>query len=453
MEKNIKKLLEETEKLKKENKILQQNLHEAKDTIDSTWTGNIDALVIPNKKSLKIYTEKTADRTYRVLIEKMHEGAVTLNKEGTILYCNSHFANMVKLPLQKVIGKKFITFIDKSSKGGFEDLFEQGWEGHLQNEVCIYANNGKSIPVLMSVNALLLDDNFILSVILTDLTIQNKNQEELKRSAKKLAQKNKELESVNKELAQQNEEEEKRAAVVAIANKDLTTFTYLASHDLQEPLHKINKFVSVLLDEEEKKLSEDGKNYLQRICLTAKGMQALIEDLLTYVGTKGIERKFEKTDLTLIINEVKKDFEEIIQEKKVIIEVAKLCETNVIQFQFQQLIQNLISNSIKFSKPKTPPHITISSKIMQGDKLKYEKLLPKTDYCHITYTDNGIGFDPKYKDRIFEVFQRLHSKEKYKGTGIGLAICQRIMENHKGFITATGKLNKGARFDIYFPTT
>ncbi|HEY6160981.1 MAG TPA: ATP-binding protein, partial [Bacteroidia bacterium] len=123
----------------------------------------------------------------------------------------------------------------------------------------------------------------------------------------------------------------------------------------------------------------------------------------------------------------------------------------IIRFQFRQLIHNLIGNSLKFQKPSRPPRISIKGEIVHGSKLNVEKLSGKINYCHIIYTDNGIGFDPQYSERIFEVFQRLHSKEEYRGTGMGLAICKRIVENHHGVITASGKLNKGARFDIYIP--
>ncbi|MBC8005026.1 MAG: two-component sensor histidine kinase, partial [Verrucomicrobia bacterium] len=136
-----------------------------------------------------------------------------------------------------------------------------------------------------------------------------------------------------------------------------------------------------------------------------------------------------------------------------------LCEARVIPFQFRQLMQNLISNSLKFSNPNLPPHIIMKSKIATGEELwescqpeSQEKLIGKKKYCHIHFTDNGIGFEPEYKERIFEVFQRLHSFEEYAGTGIGLAICRRIIENHGGIITATGKLNEGAQFEIYIPT-
>lgn len=235
------------------------------------------------------------------------------------------------------------------------------------------------------------------------------------------------------------------------ANKDLTSFTYISSHDLQEPLRKIKNYVSVLLEEEAKVLSSNGKKYLQSTYEVANRMQMLIEDLLIYSRSKNAERKFEKTDLNIILDEVRKDFEDIIHKKKAIIRVGNLCEINIIRFQFRQLIHNLMGNSLKFSKPRVPPSITIRSKVVHGSKLHIEKLSSKTNYCHLIYTDNGIGFDPQYNERIFEVFQRLHSVEEYSGTGMGLAICKRIVENHNGVITAMGKLKKGARFDIYIP--
>jgi PAS domain S-box-containing protein len=429
MTKNIKDLLEETEKLKKENNKLQRELREARESIDRIKTGNIDALVVSNEKTITVYTEKTADEPYRLLIEKMHEGAVTVSQDGIILYCNSYFAKMVNQPLQKVTGTGFKNYIDQPSQERFESLLNQSRE-YTTEELYIYPKDGKAIPVLMSLTSLSLDNNFVLSIILTDLTVQKKNQEELKHRATQLELLNTELESVN---------------------KDLTSFTYVSSHDLQEPLRKIQNFAICILLEEEKNLSAKGKGYFGRMRQTAKRMQALIEDLLTFSRTKSSERKFEKTDLKIIIDEVKEDYEEVILEKKATIEIADHCEVNIIRFQFRQLIDNLISNSLKFSIPATAPHITFRSEIVQGDKLNNEKLSSEIDYCHITYTDNGIGFDPQYNERVFEVFQRLHSQEEYIGTGMGLAICKRIVENHNGIITASGILNKGVQFDIYIP--
>ncbi|MBC7485371.1 MAG: PAS domain-containing protein, partial [Cytophagaceae bacterium] len=234
-------------------------------------------------------------------------------------------------------------------------------------------------------------------------------------------------------------------------NKQLETFTFLSSHDLQEPLRKINLFTSCLIDEEQENLSTSGKRYLKKVQSTVGRMQLLIDDLLVYAGVKEGKRDFEKVDLTKIVKEVIAEFKESVKEKKAIITTEGICHTEVIVFQFRQVIHNLISNALKFTHTTRFPRISIKCEITPGRLLKYDDISPETNYCHISVTDNGIGFDPQYKDRIFEVFQRLHGQAQYNGTGIGLAICKRIVENHKGIIFATGKLDKGAQFDIYLP--
>ncbi|HMJ48273.1 MAG TPA: helix-turn-helix domain-containing protein [Ferruginibacter sp.] len=172
--KNSRQLLKEIHILNTKNQELRKQLHAAKDSLTAIKKGNVDALVVAHNKSLKIFTEQTADKTYRILVEKMHEGAVTLNREGIILYCNSHFANMVCLPLQKVIGATFKKFIENASHIIFRDLFKKGWRGYSQNELDVLTAEGKTISVLMSVNTLSLEYGDVLSIILTDLTLQKK---------------------------------------------------------------------------------------------------------------------------------------------------------------------------------------------------------------------------------------------------------------------------------------
>ena len=198
-------------------------------------------------------------------------------------------------------------------------------------------------------------------------------------------------------------------------------------------------------------LSDEGKYHFQRMQLAAGRMQQLIDDLLSFSRISTTDHKFEKTELKLIIEEVKTELKDTIQEKHATIESTELCHANVIPFQFRQLMYNLISNALKFSNPDVPSHIIIESRIVKGSKLNNEKLSAGKNYCHVIIKDNGIGFEPHFSERIFGVFQKLHSKEIYGGTGIGLAIVKKIVENHNGIITATSELNKGALFDIYIP--
>lgn len=282
-----------------------------------------------------------------------------------------------------------------------------------------------------------------------ELDIANKelafqNQEKEKRAA--------ELIIANAELEFQNQEKEKRAMELLIANKELESFSFISNHDLQEPLRKIQAFASRILTEEEQRLSVNGKYYFERMQLSALQMQTLINDLLAYSKTTASERKFEYSDLNKIIKEVMSALKVELQEKKATIEIGPLNEVNIIPLQFRQLMQNLITNSLKFAKNEPAPYIVIKGKEVKSEELEANAFLRKIDYYQITISDNGIGFDPQYKDKIFDLFQRFHDKESYDGTGIGLTVVKKIVENHGGIITASGEVGKGTTFDIFIPS-
>ena len=281
-----------------------------------------------------------------------------------------------------------------------------------------------------------------LAVANLELEFQNETKEKLAG----------ELIIANHELAFQNQEKEKRAAELVAANKELQLFLNISSHDLQEPLRKIQMAASRIETSDYLALSEKGRVHFVKMQEAALSMQTLIEDLLTYARTNSDERKFENIDLGIIIDEVLDELKDTIEERNAVIEVIEICEANVIHFQFRQLLHNIISNALKFSIPGKPPHIRISADLKPGNACLNDQLKQDMEYCHIRIADNGIGFEPIYREKIFEVFQRLYGRETYKGTGIGLAIAKRIVENHDGCITATGELNKGATFDIYIPT-
>ncbi len=256
---------------------------------------------------------------------------------------------------------------------------------------------------------------------------------------------------LEKEIINRTAELELKNDALEKMNKELQSFAYISSHDLQEPLRKIQTFTSQILEKEHQSLSEYGQEKFKRMQNAAKRMQTLIEDLLSYSRTTTAEMRFEKTDLRIIVDDVREDLKDELLQKNAIIEIIEICELTIIPFQFRQLIYNLVSNSLKFTKPNTAPHIKIKCIIAKGIELSQVKLNHHKNYCHISFADNGIGFEEIYSEKIFEVFQRLHGKQEYDGTGIGLAIVKKIVENHNGFITAHGAINKGSTFNIYFP--
>ena len=243
-----------------------------------------------------------------------------------------------------------------------------------------------------------------------------------------------------------------QAVELTIANKELQLFVHISSHDLQEPLRKLQIAASRIDGEDYNALSANGKEQFKRMKDAAQSMQTLIEDILSYVGTNKAEAKIGDADLKNIIAEVASEYKEIIDETRATIDTKELSEVNVVPFHFRQIVRNLMGNSLKFSDPHKPLNIIIKSNNITTSKLHNPKLIPGREYCHISFADNGIGFEAEYNEKIFEVFQRLHGKEKYKGTGMGLAIVKKIVESKDGIITATGKLHEGATFDIYIPS-
>ncbi|MBP4141614.1 CHASE3 domain-containing protein [Flavobacterium sp. I-SCBP12n] len=233
-------------------------------------------------------------------------------------------------------------------------------------------------------------------------------------------------------------------------NKELSAFNYIASHDLQEPLRKIETFISRLVSKDYDNLSSSGQQYISSIQKSTNRMRVLIEDLLQFSRTNKMEKTFEEVDLNTLLENAKQELAQIIEDKKAKIENSALPILKVIPFQMQQLLINLIGNSLKYSSQDRTPIIKIDySKVIANE----EELLPETHhkYHRIIIKDNGIGFDQEYAKNIFVLFNRLHNKNEYQGTGIGLAICKKIVENHKGFIFAKGIVDKGSDFIIYLP--
>lgn len=235
------------------------------------------------------------------------------------------------------------------------------------------------------------------------------------------------------------------------SNTELESFNYIASHDLQEPLRKIQAFSHRILEKDKDKFSETTMDYFGRITKAASRMQNLIDALISYSKNNNAEEETRSTDLNILMEHVKESLIDSIEETKAVIMSDQLPVLNVIPVQFQQLFINLVSNAIKYRKKDTAPHINIRAQLMHGKDIREQNANKNIQYWKISVSDNGIGFEQKYQTKIFELFQRLHSNAEYQGTGIGLAICSKIVRNHDGIISAEGIPNEGATFNIYIP--
>lgn len=235
------------------------------------------------------------------------------------------------------------------------------------------------------------------------------------------------------------------------SNKELEEFAYVASHDLQEPLRKITTFCGRLAEKYGAVLTGEGSMYMERMTASAENMRMLINNLLEFSRITRNAQPFEDVSLNFILHQVKSDLELSIEENKVTIEAGKLPYVEASASQMKQLFSNIINNAIKFRKADVAPHIAIKCVSLSKEDKEAYKLPGNNDYYKITIADNGIGFDNEYSNKIFQIFQRLNGKADYPGSGIGLAICKKIADHHRGLIFAEGVEGSGAQFTIILP--
>ena len=394
---------------------LESRLAESEQLIEAIKAGEVDAFALNTSRVPEIYTLQSGDYAYRVLIEEFGEGAVNLSEEGLIVYTNTCFFELLQLNYENVIGRFIFEFIDPDSLQHFKELFSKAVAGKSKGEINLLVS-GKLIPVYLSLTSLQ-PKLATVGMIITDQSEKKKHEEIVNHYQK-------DLESKNTQLVQ--------------SNTELDSFTYIASHDLQEPLRKIQTFCQRIMETAENEFSEITKDYFQRVMKATQRMQHMISSLLDYsrMNSPGIERV--PTDLNEILREVVSNQTEEESKSQISITVEALPTIVAIPEQMKQLFTNLVSNAIKYQKTREPLQIRIYAEQENG--------------CwKITVSDNGIGFEPQYADKIFELFQRLHTRFEFEGTGIGLSICKKIVHNHQGFIKAIGRPGQGASFEVYFP--
>jgi len=247
---------------------------------------------------------------------------------------------------------------------------------------------------------------------------------------------------------QEEEKYRKLSEVLKETNSELENINWISTHDLQEPLRKIQMISSRILGKEDEQISENVANSLQRMNNSANRMQTLLIDILKYTKIQHIDESFSLVNPKDVLKEVVADLQEMINEKDAIIEIGQLPNIYGITFLLKQLFSNLVQNSLKYSFEDKAPKVVISS--LGKTKIDFASN-PDEVYEGIQFSDNGIGFEQKFAENIFNIFSRLHGQEEYKGSGVGLALCKKIMQVHKGFIVAEGISDQGAIFKLYFP--
>lgn len=410
--KNIAALLAEIESLKEE-------LYESNSIVNAIKQGDVDALVVNSNGVPELYSLETADYTYRLLIEKFGQGALSISRKGLILYCNEQFSKLVGLPSEKIIGNYLDEYFDRPEQ--FASLIEALRYGITKHEILLKSGNEKTFPTYIALTDLEPAVEAI-GVVITDLTEKKKHEEALIRHQKELEEKINELNKINRNLEE---------------------FIHVISHDLKEPLRKIVMNTSRIDGSYFKEADTKAVNVMK---LSALRLNSLVDDLVQYSSHTAQEERTE-IDLRTIISEVIEDFEIIISDKKAVIKTGKVPVIKASRVQMRQLFSNLISNAIKYSKTDIAPEIEIS----QEENLDTEIPNQNAKFVKVQIKDNGIGMEESHLLKIFVIFQRLHARNEYSGNGIGLAICKKIMENHSGNITVESTLNKGTIFNLYFP--
>jgi len=384
-------------------------------------TSSLERNVEEKIKDLRITTEelRRSEEKYHKMIEEVEDYAIILlDKEGIIQNWNKGAEKIKGYKEAEIVGKSFQEFYlpeDRQSGLPFRLLQEAREKGKALYEGWRKRKDGSIFWGSVVLTALHNDqgENIGFSKVTRDLTAKKQAEDQMNEYLRRLEFQNKELEQ----------------------------FVYAASHDMKEPLRKIHLYNSYIASNTANVLDEKSKEYFARSIQAAQRMSSLIEDLLSYSKMAAVTEGYEMIDLNSVVDELSAFHKEEFEQKGVTLEREELPVIRAIPFQIKQLLSNLIDNSVKYKHPEREGHIHIG----------YEKVDRRMQYHKITVRDNGIGFDPAYGAKIFEIFQRLPTAGAVKGTGIGLAICKKIVQNHNGVIEASGKPGEGATFSIYLP--
>jgi signal transduction histidine kinase len=435
------KLQSELQKTKKKLAEVQSRLFEAQAAFEAIQKGEIDALVIGGAQDPQVYTLKGADHTYRLFLENMNEGARTVNAEGIILFANNHFSKMIQTPLQDIVGSSLYSFVRDLEHSILKKVLVPSNEEHIFQKIYLKIPDESTISTFFNLNRFAVSGTDVICIIVTDLR-EREHLEAERHLRKGLEESELRYRDLTSDLEErvQNRTRELRVINEELlrSNKELESFAYVASHDLQEPLRMITSYVQLIqLSYEDKRLQEDLGEYVEHMVDAAERMRTLINDLLDYSRIRSSPLKRELVSLEKPLKRAMKNIQAVIQDSQAEVIYDSLPVVFVDELQLTRVFQNLLHNAIKFKGAHTP-RINISAK--QEDSVWV-----------ISVKDNGIGIDADFHGKIFEIFQRLHDRESYSGTGMGLAICKLAVERHGGEIGVQSKIGNGSTFYFTLP--
>jgi PAS domain S-box-containing protein len=528
----MKKKFRTRRELLEEIQSLRGSLDEAGETLRAIQSGEVDALVVSTSEGEQVFTLKGAEQSYRIMVESMSEGAISLDARGTIMYSNLRFAAMIKKPLEQVLGTSIYGYVAPIDKDRFKSLLEQGFKGkNSKAELAFQAADLTTIPVLLSVGTLQ-PDSGLIGVVAADLTEQKRNEEIIAserlaglifeqaaealivcnsegtivragREAQSLAEEDLFRANFNEvfrlkhaggkdylnldrvlcgnafrkeEFLQERKngttrdllvsagpltrqdaiigcvvimvditerkraetELHKRTAQLEEANREMEAFTYSVSHDLQGPLRAMDGFTRMILKDFGDGMEPELRRRFEVIRENTQMMGKLIEGLLALsrIGRKDIS--FTRIDMEKLFKKTWQEIEVFNPGRKIDFRAGDLPPARGDTGLIRQVVYNLLSNAAKFTRRRETAVIEVGS-------------IPEKDSRIYFVKDNGAGFDMEYYNKLFGVFQRLHRSADFEGTGIGLAIVNRIVRRHNGRVWAEGEVDKGAAFYFSLP--
>jgi len=375
---------------------LKARLEEAEETLRAIYEGEVDALLVHGPDGEQVYTLKGAETPYRLLLERMNEGALTINDDGTVLYCNGRFAEMAKKPMERIVGSTCQAYFSTEDYAAFQKLLKKARKDGAKREFIFRAGDGSLVPVEVSARALRLEGVDGFSVLVTDIT-------EIKRSEKSLQD------------------------MVA----ELEHFSYTITHDMRAPLRAMRGFGELLQRQSKDRLDPEGQDFVRRIVESATRMDNLITDALNYTKVLQKHMHLEPVNAGAVLKSMVESYPQFQLPRADVRIESDFPLVLANEAGLTQCFSNILHNAVKFVDPNTLPTVRIRAEERGG-------------FVRFWFEDNGIGIPKKYHELIFLMFQRL--SKNYEGTGIGLALVRKTVERMKGKVGVESEPGKGSRF-------